>query len=42
MMTDNIINYPDTFGNLQFAIIGLVYAACNSPGLDCNHSPVYR
>jgi len=27
MITDNIINYPNFFGNLQFTIIGLVYAA---------------
>lgn len=43
MITDNIINYPNFFGNLQFTIIGLVYAASGTGRIGggpytCTHS----
>ena len=40
MMTDNIINYPNFFGNLQFTIIGLVYAAGAAGGVWPQALPV--
>jgi O-antigen ligase len=39
MLTDNIILYAAFFGNLQFAIIGLVYAAQKTQGIDARLYP---
>jgi O-antigen ligase len=37
MFTDNIILYAAFFGNLQFTIIGLVYAAQKTQEIDARH-----
>jgi O-antigen ligase len=37
MLTDNIILYAAFFGNLQFTIIGLVYAAQKTREIDARH-----
>jgi hypothetical protein len=37
MFTDNIILYAAFFGNLQFTILGLVYAAQKTQEIDAWH-----
>lgn len=41
MITDNIINYPNFFGNLQFTIIGLVYAASGVGRIGAGALPIH-
>jgi len=41
MITDNIINYPNFFGNLQFTIIGLVYAASGMGRIGAGSLPMH-